>query len=51
MLFGLKPSVGFYFSKSQGWAGKLSYINVYNRGERRKEDFGSISFSLGVKLL
>lgn len=48
--FGIKPSLGFYFSHSQRWTGKLSYINVFNRYEKTNEDFGSISFSLGVRL-
>ncbi len=49
-LLGLKPSFGFYFSQNQRWTGKLSYINVFNRDKTTKEDFGTISFSLGVKL-
>jgi hypothetical protein len=49
-LLGLKPSFGFYFSQNQRWTGKVSYINVFNRDMTTKEDFGSISFSLGVKL-
>ena len=49
-LFAIKPSLGFYFSKSQRWTGKLSYINVFNRGNAIREDFGSLSLALGVKL-
>jgi hypothetical protein len=49
-LLGLKPSFGFYFSKNQRWTGKASYINVFNRDKNTKEDFGSISLSLGIKL-
>lgn len=49
-LLGLKPSFGFYFSDNQRWAGKVSYINVFNREQRTKEDFGSVSLSLGVRL-
>ncbi len=49
-LLGLKPSVGFYFSKNQRWTGKVSYINIFNRDKTTKEDFGSISLSIGVKL-
>jgi hypothetical protein len=49
-LLGLKPSFGFYFSKNQKWTGKVSYINVFNRDKTTKEDFGSISLSIGVKL-
>lgn len=47
---GVKPSLGFYFSSNQRLTGKVSYINIFNREEKAKEDFGSISFSLGVKL-
>ena len=49
-LLGIKPSFGFYFSKSQRWTGKLSYINVFNRTSVAKEDFGSLSFAIGLKL-
>jgi hypothetical protein len=49
-LFGIKPSVGFYFSQKQRCTGKLSYINLFNRDKLTKEDFGSISVSLAVKL-
>lgn len=49
-LLGLKPSFGFYFSENQRWTGKVSYINVFNRDKKTKEDFGSISLSLGFKL-
>ncbi len=49
-LFGVKPSVGCYFSKNKRWAGKLSYINVFNRAQTTKGDFGSISLAVGVKL-
>jgi hypothetical protein len=49
-LLGIKPSLGFYFSDHQKWTGKLSYINVFNRDKATKEDFSSISFTLGVEL-
>ncbi len=49
-LLGLKPSFGFYFSKNQKCTGKVSYINVFNRDKTTKQDFGSISLSLGFKL-
>ena len=48
--FGIKPSFGFHFSNNQRWAGKLSFINIFNRGELTKKDFGSISFAIGLKL-
>ena len=48
--FGVKPSFGFYFSNNQRWTGKISYINIFNRNELTKEDFGSMSFAIGLKL-
>lgn len=49
-LLGIKPSFGFYFPKSHRWTGKVSYINVSNRGTKTKEDFSSLSFAVGLKL-
>jgi hypothetical protein len=49
-LFGIKPSFGFYFSKTQRWTGKVSYINVFNRNKTTKEDFTSLSIAIGLKL-
>ena len=49
-LLGIKPSFGFYFSKNQKWTGKVSYINVFNRTNVTKEDFGSLSLAIGLKL-
>jgi len=49
-LLGIKPSVGFYFSNKQKLTGKISYINIFNRGEIKKENFSSWILSLGVKL-
>lgn len=49
-LFGIKPSVGFYFSKNQKWTGNVSYINIFNRTQETKEDFGSLSLAIGLKL-
>ena len=49
-LLGIKPSFGFYFSKTQKWTGKVSYINVFNRTQTTKEDFGSLSLAIGLKL-
>ncbi len=48
--FAIKPSVGFYFSDKQKWTGKISYINVFNRDPFTKDDFGTISFAVGLKL-
>lgn len=49
-LLAIKPSFGFYFSSKQRWSGKISYINVFNRGTVVKENFTSVSFALGVRL-
>jgi hypothetical protein len=49
-LLGIKPSFGFYFSKTQRWTGKVSYINVFNRTKVASEDFGSLSLAIGLKL-
>ncbi len=49
-LLGVKPSFGFYFSKTQRWTGKVSYINVFNRTKVASEDFGTLSFAVGLKL-
>jgi hypothetical protein len=48
-LFSLKPTFGFNLSENGRWIGKLSYINVFNRS-KTNEDFGSLSFAIGVKL-
>jgi len=49
-LLGIKSSFGFYFSKTQKWTGKVSYVNVFNRIQATKEDFGSLSLAIGLKL-
>ncbi len=49
-LLGVKPSFGFYFSKTQRLTGNISYINVFNREITTKEAFGTVSFSIGFKL-
>jgi hypothetical protein len=49
-LVGIKPSLGFYFSKSKKWTSKISYINIFNRGNITKEDFGSFSLAVGLNL-
>ena len=50
ILLGIKPSLGFYFTKSQRWTGKVSYINIFNRDKTTKEDLGSLSLAVGLKL-
>lgn len=49
-LFGIKPSLGFYFPHSKKWTAKISYINIFNRNEKTKKDFSSVSLSAGFKL-
>lgn len=49
-LFGLKPTLGVFFSKKKKMLAKLSYIAVFNRGNLVKQNFTSVSLSLGVKL-
>ena len=49
-MLGIKPSFGFYFSKTQKWTGKISYINIFDREKTTKEDFGSVSLGLGIIL-
>ena len=49
-MFGIKPSFGCYFTNSQKWTGKISYINIYNRDKTTKEDFGSLSLAIGLQL-
>ncbi len=50
VLLGVKPSLGFFFSENQKWTGRISYIHLFNRDTRSKEDFGSISFSMGCRI-
>lgn len=49
-LLGLKPSLGFYFAKNKKLTMKLSYINIFNRLRTTREDFGSLSLAIGLKL-
>jgi hypothetical protein len=48
--FGLKPAVGFYFSRKKTWMGKIAFINIFNREPSIERDFGSLSISLAGKL-
>jgi len=48
--FGIKPSVGFYFPGSRKFTAKVSYINIFNRGETTKHNFGSLSIAVGFRL-
>lgn len=52
--FGIKPSIGYYFSKSQKLGLRASYINIFNRepnyDETKMQDFGSIGLVFTIKL-
>jgi len=50
-LLGIKPSIGFYFPKTKKWTAKISYINIFNRDSGEKEDYGSLNFSIGFRIL
>jgi hypothetical protein len=47
---GIKPSLGYYFSSRQNWLGKISYTNIFDRGYNRRDDFGSLTVSVGLRL-
>jgi len=49
-LLGIKPSLDFYFGKNRRWMAKASFINIYNRDKVTREDFGSVSLAIAVKL-
>jgi hypothetical protein len=51
-LFGIKPSVGAYFSPSQKWKAQLSYLHIFNRGQEewQVQDFTSLALSIGIRL-
>ncbi len=48
--FGIKPSFGYYFSDKQNCMGKISFVNIFDRGTDRREDFGSVTVSVGWRL-
>ena len=47
---GIKPAVGFYFPASKRWEAKVAYINIFDRNKSTKQDFGSLTFAIGIKL-
>lgn len=49
-LLGIQPSLGFYFSASRKWTGRISFINIFKREERTGNDFGSLNYSLAIRL-
>ena len=48
--FGIRPSIGYYFSPSQKWTSRLYFTNVFNRNKQTTDDFGSLSLAIGLKL-
>lgn len=46
---GIKPSFG-WLSKNRRWTARVSYINIFKRENFLKENFTSISFSIGKRL-
>jgi hypothetical protein len=48
--FGVRPSIGFYPSKSKKWTANASFTNIFQRDDFSKEGFGYLSFALAVKL-
>jgi hypothetical protein len=50
LYFGIKPSLSYFFSDNQNWFGKLSFTNIFDRGSNRRDDFGSLSISVSVRL-
>lgn len=47
---GVKPALAFYFPRSKKWTAKISYIHIFDRDKATREDFNSMSFSVGFKL-
>ncbi len=50
MLFGLKTSLGYFFSANQKWVVALSYGNIFDRYIPTKNDYGTIDLSFGLKI-
>ena len=50
VLLAVKPSMGFSFTENRRWVVKVSYINVFDRDKVTKQDFGSVSFSLAIRV-
>lgn len=48
--FGVRPSIGIYPSKSNKWAAKVCFTNVFQRDEISTESLGYFSFALAFKL-
>ena len=48
--FGVRSSLIYYPSKSQSWVTKLSFTNVFQNNTFTTQDFGYLSFSVGINL-
>lgn len=46
--FGIRPSLSYYPSKNQKWNTKLSFTHVPFKDEFTNQDFGYLSFSVGI---
>lgn len=49
-LLGIKPSVGFYFSKKQRCTAAFSFATIYNRYKPASDDYNSVNIALGIRL-
>jgi hypothetical protein len=49
-LLGIKPSVGFYFSKKQRCTAAFSFATIYNRYKPASDDYKSVNIALGIRL-
>lgn len=47
---GIRPSIGFYPSKKKRWFAKGSFTNIFQHDDISNENFGYVSFALGLKL-
>jgi hypothetical protein len=46
--WGIKPSVGCYFSKKQRVTARVSFLNVFNRV--KEQDYRAVNVAVGIKL-
>ncbi len=49
-LLGIKPAVGFYFSKKQRCTASFSLATIYNRYKPSSDDYKSVNITLGIRL-
>ena len=50
-LLGINPSIGFFFPKTKRWTSRLSYTNIFNRNSGQNENYSSVCFSVGLRVL